>query len=711
MSGSAKDSGARYRIGTDIGGTFTDFTLIDDQTGEIFVTKRLTTPEQPDRAVIGGIEALGGDHPDLLAQSGAVVHATTLATNVVIERKGAPTGLLTTEGFRDILEIGRESRYHIYDLFIRFPEPLVARPLRLGVRERIYSDGRVLVPMEEDDVRKAAAVFRKAGVASIAVCFFHSYRNAYHELRAREILNEELPGVAISLSHEVHPEPKEYERTSTTVVDAYVKPVMDAYLQRLETSLADGGYTRNLLMMQSNGGTISAATARQHPIQIIESGPAAGVEAAAFYGRLLGVDDVLSFDMGGTTAKLCLIQQGRAARTRTFEVDRVHRFRQGSGIPVSIPVFDLLEIGAGGGSVARINDLGLVQVGPESAGSQPGPACYGLGGHAPTVTDADLVLGHLDAKSFLGGDMALDRDAAVKALDTHLGPDAGLSAVRAAAGIAEVVGETMASAARVYVADKGKDARDLTMVGFGGAGPLHVVSLARKLGCPSVIIPPLPGVMSSFGLLASGLAFEQSAPVRQLLDELDGARIEELRRTLEKQAAAALPADTAKTFLCVAEMWHLSQDYPLEVEIRGRFDDAAAVAGMRNDFAAVYEALYGRTDDDNPVELVSIRVQASTEAVPVRPPQLAAAAGPANPSRHRDVYHPSTGAMRRAAVHVRSDLGVGATIEGPAIIEERESTTVIGEGDRLTVNEIGCLVIEVAQQAPALLPEMEQAWS
>lgn len=711
MSGSGSQSDMRYRVGTDIGGTFTDFTLIDDQTGEIVISKRLTTPQQPERAVVGGIEALAAERPGMLAQAGAVVHATTLATNIVIERKGAPTGLLTTEGFRDVLEIGRESRYHIYDLFIRFPEPLVARPLRLGARERIFSDGRVLVPLDEDDVRKAAGAFRRAGVASIAVCFFHSYRNAAHELRAREILEQELPGVAISLSHEVHPEPKEFERTSTTVVDAYVKPVMDAYLQELETQLADRGYGRSLLMMQSNGGTISAATARQHPIQIIESGPAAGVEAAAYYGKLLGIDDVLSFDMGGTTAKLCLIQNGRAARTRTFEVDRVHRFRQGSGIPVSIPVFDLLEIGAGGGSIARVNDLGLVQVGPDSAGSQPGPACYGQGGEDPTVTDADLALGHLDADSFLGGEMKLDRDAALAALDKGLGSDTGLAPVKAAAGIADVVDETMASAARVYVADKGKDANALTLIGFGGAGPLHVVSLARKLGCPRVIIPPLPGVMSSFGLLASPLAFEQGAPVRQILEDLDGAALEELRRSLERQAAAALPADADIAYRCIAEMWHLSQDYPLEVEVTGGFDDAATIAAMRGDFAEIYEALYGRTDDDNPVELVSIRVQASTEATPVRLPEMPAADGPATPRGRRPVYHPGSGEMRDAPVYARGDLGVGATIDGPAIIEERESTTVIGEGDRLTINQIGCLVIDVAQPARVAAADMAQAWS
>ena len=703
----------RYRIGVDIGGTFTDFTLVDEVSGEIAVAKELTTPQQPERAVMEGIASFRERRAHLLEETESVVHATTLATNVIIERKGAPTGLLTTEGFRDILEIGREARYHIYDLFIVFPEPLVPRPLRIGVSERVYSGGEVLEPLDEDSVRNAAAALRAAGVESVAVSFLHAYANPAHERRVRELLAQALPGVSVSLSHEVHPEPKEFERTSTTVVDAYVKPVVRAYLERLESGLAAFGYDRRLLMMQSNGGTISAETARDHPATIIESGPAAGVEAAAFYGRMLGISDILSFDMGGTTAKLCLIENGHAARTRTFEVDRIHRFRQGSGLPVAIPVYDLLELGAGGGSIARVSDLGLIEVGPASAGSDPGPACYGRGGTAPTVTDADLVLGHLDPGYFLGGEMALDPEAARGALKREVAAPSGMAIEQAAHGIVDIVGETMASAARVYIADKGKDASHLTMIGFGGAGPLHAVGLARKLGCRRVVIPPMPGVMSSFGLLASPLAFEQTLPVRQLLDEIDPAALEGARKDLERKAAAWLPDDVDMAFRCVAEMRHLSQDYPLEVEIAGSFEALEVVERARADFYDSYARLYGRTDDDNPLELVLIRIQAYAPTPRISLPGIGGAGeGEAEARGARQIYSASRKAYAEAPVFRRHDLPAGAAIPGPAIIEERESTTVIHDGDRATVDERGFLVIELADaETPAGAADAELVWN
>ncbi len=692
---------ARFRIGIDIGGTFTDFTAVDDVTGKITVTKHLTTPDQPEKAVLAGLEGLTERLPDLLPQSEAVVHATTLATNVVIERKGAPTALLTTEGFRDILEIGRESRYHLYDPFIRFPVPLIPRPLRVGVSERVYADGTVIKPLDEDDVLGAVELLRSAGVRSVAVCYLHAYREPEHERRTRDLLLDALPGVSVSLSHEVHPEPKEYERTSTTVVDAYVKPVIDGYLERLEARLDRLGYSQRLLMMQSNGGVISAETARRHPIQIIESGPAAGVEAAAYYGRLLGEHDVVSFDMGGTTAKLCLLQGGDAARTRSFEVDRVSRFRQGSGIPVAIPVYDLLEIGAGGGSIARLNDLGLLQVGPDSAGSDPGPACYRSGGTAPTVTDANVVLGHLDPDHFLGGEMPLDAAAARTAVNEDIAKPSELPVRQAACSIVDLVNETMAAAARIHIADKGKDAKGLTIVAFGGAGPLHACALARKLGCRRVIIPPLPGVMSSFGLLATSLAFEQAAAIRQLLDELDGSEIEKQRRDLEIAAAAALPDNAAERFRCIAEICHLSQDYPLEVEISGDLGKPLTLEKAKADFRRQYEDTYGRTDDDNPLELVALRVQALSPPRPIEMPALERSDTRGTPAsaeenRTRQIYQRSRDEMVEAPVFVRESLKPGTEVAGPAVIEERESTTVLGVGDLAIVDDIGCLVIQIA---------------
>ena len=516
------------RLGIDIGGTFTDFVLIDDASGEVQVEKCLTTPPRPDEAVFTGIDRLAGRNRDLMARMKDVIHATTLVTNVIIERKGAKTGLITTKGFRDILELRREDRYFLFDMFIRFPAPLVPRSLRLGVTERVLADGAEFAPLAEEEVREAARSFRRENVAAVAVSFLHSYANPAHEKRVREILAEEMPGVPVSLSHEVHPEPKEYERTSTTVVNAYVKRVTETYLDELAKGLAKRGFRGRPFMMLSNGGTATIEAATRYPVQILESGPAAGVEAASFFARLMGIGNLLSFDMGGTTAKLCIVENGRAGRTRGFEVDRVHRFRHGSGIAVSIPVYDLLELGAGGGSIARINDLGLLQVGPESAAASPGPACYAQGGTEPTVTDADLVLGYLNPKFFLGGEMALDEMRARQAITKRVAEPANLKTLQAAAGIHELVNETMAAAARVYVAEKAKAPRDLTLVACGGAGPLHAVGLARKLGCPRVVIPPYSGVLSSLGLLAAPIAFERSRAVRRLLRDIDPAALERM---------------------------------------------------------------------------------------------------------------------------------------------------------------------------------------
>ncbi len=686
-----------YRIGVDIGGTFTDFTMVDDRTGDVFVEKCLTTPDQPERAVIEGMRRFKVLRADTLQNAEAVIHATTLLTNVVLERKGALTGLVTTEGFRDVLEFAREMRYDIYDPFIEFPEPLVERPLRLGVRERILVNGKVHVPLNEDDVRAAASVFRRARVESVAICFLHSYRNPDHERRTRDILAQALPGVEFSISSEVHPEPKEYERTSTTVVDAYVKPTAARYLDKLSADLKADGYPNNLFVMLSNGGTATAETTKRFPVQAVESGPAAGVEAAAHYGRLIGAPRLLSFDMGGTTAKLCVVLGGKAARTRTFEVDRVQRFKPGSGIPIAVPVYDLLEIGAGGGSIARVNSLGLMQVGPDSSGSSPGPACYGLGGEDPTVTDCDLALGFLDADSFLGGEMKLSSAAAESAIRTRLGDPLKTSVMQAAWGVHNLVNETMASAARVHIAEKGQAARNLTLVGFGGAGPVHAIGLARKLGCPRVVIPPLPGVMSAFGLLTAPMAIERPRAVRQLLGKVDFAELEEWSQALEKETAALLPAGSRINFIRVADIWRVGQDYPLEIELEGAWTSEGTRERIEAAFDKEYEVHYGRVDDDTPLEVVTLRVKAwqSTAIPAVRP---GAATESVAPKSMRKLYVPSAGGYEQAPVYARKDIGPGSSIDGPAIVEERESTTVIDRGDRLTVDRFGCLVVTLALQ-------------
>ena len=688
-----------YRLGVDIGGTFTDFAVVDEVTGAVTVEKTLTLTAAPEQSVLAGIETLSASIPELLPRTGEVIHATTLITNVILERKGARTGLLTTAGFRDILEMAREVRYDIFDMFIRMPEPLVPRRLRLEVAERVLADGTVLTPLDEAGVRSAAARFREVGVEAVAVVFLHSYRSGTHERRAGEILREELPGLTVSLSHEVHPEPKEYERASTTVIDSYVKGVAEGYLDRLSEGLRDRGYAGRLFIMLSNGGTATVETARSVPVQIVESGPAAGVEAASYFSRLMDLGDCLSFDMGGTTAKLCIIEDGRAARTRTFEVDRVHRFKAGSGLPAAVPVYDLLEIGAGGGSMARVNDLGLLQVGPESAGSEPGPVSYGLGGAVPTVTDADLLLGYLNPDYFLGGQMKLNRAAAADAVRTALADPAGLTPTEAAAGVHELVNENMASAARMYLAEKGKAASKVALVAFGGAGPVHAAGLARKLGCPRIVVPPHSGVMSSLGLLAAPVAFERSRAIRRIVRALDLDAVEAAFLEIQEEAEALMPEGPAPTVRRSVDLRYSGQDYPLEIEFEGPCTGADVKSDWEARFEAAYSRLYGKIDDDNPVELASVRVHVSQP-----PPGLniarPTAVADATPKDERDIYLAAEGRMERVPVYERADLCTGQSVRGPAVIEERESTTVIGPGDLLGVDELGCLIIDLAAGAP-----------
>ncbi|MBC94359.1 MAG: methylhydantoinase [Rhodospirillaceae bacterium] len=689
---------SRYRLGIDIGGTFTDFSLVDAISGEVRVEKMLTSSSAPEKTVIQGVDLLSETIPNMLTEAKEVIHATTLITNVILERKGSKTGLLTTEGFTDILEIAREVRYDIFDMFIRLPEPMVPRNLRLGAEERILASGMVLNPLNEASVRKAAEIFREADVEAVAVAFLHSYQNSSNEIRAGEILKSELPNVILSLSHEVHPEPKEYERTSTTVIDAYVKGIAEGYLDQLSEGLKSRGYRNRLFVMLSNGGTATVETAKSVPVQIVESGPAAGVEAASYFGRLMNIDPMLSFDMGGTTAKLCIIENGRAARTRTYEVDRVHRFKMGSGLPAAVPVYDLLEIGAGGGSIARVNDLGLMQVGPDSSGSDPGPASYGLNGQEPTVTDADLLLGYLNPDYFLGGQMRLDRDAAERAIRNTLSEKTGLTPIEAAAGVHEIVNENMASAARVYVAEKGQAPSKLSLVAFGGAGPVHALGLARKLGCPKVIVPPFSGVMSSLGLLAAPVAFERSRTIRQILRNVDLTKIHEFYRELEQEARSLMPEGSELLVRRTVDLRYSGQDYPLEIDIEEPTVNEKLKTDWEGSFEAEYNELYGKVDDENPIELASIRVYVS-QPMPHLDIAKPTATTDAEPKAVRDVYVSSETGTATVPVYERTDLCIGQLIMGPAIVEERESTTVIGDGDKLTVNNRGCLEIDLAKSS------------
>ncbi|MBL8702157.1 MAG: hydantoinase/oxoprolinase family protein [Alphaproteobacteria bacterium] len=687
-----------YRIGIDIGGTFTDFTVFDRDGATLAVEKCLTTPAAPEQAVMAGLERLLARFPALARGCERLNHATTLVTNAILERKGARTALVTTSGFRDVLETRNEYRYDVYDLFIRFPPPVVPRHLRHGVPERLHHDGSVRIPLDEARLRDVARALAATGIEAVAVCFLHSYRDPVHERRAAEILATELPGVALSVSADVDPEPREYERMSTTVLDAYVKPTVDRYLANLAAALADRGYATGLEIMLSNGGSTTAANARRYPIQMIESGPAAGVEAALWTCRRLGIADALSFDMGGTTAKLCVIRGGTAERSRRFEAGREHRFVAGSGLPVAVPVYDLVEIGAGGGSIARVDRLGLLAVGPDSAGAEPGPACYGRGGADPTVTDADLVLGHIDAACFLGGAMKLDADAARRALERSIGGPLGLDAAAAAHGVHDVVNETMASAARLHIAEKGCDPARLTVIAFGGAGPIHALALARKLGCPRVLLPPHAGVMSSFGLLTAPPAFERMATIKRLLHDIAPSELHAVLDALRRAVLDVLGDAAGVAFQAVAEMWHRGQEFPIEVPFTTADVDTAWNAVMRARFDARYRELYGRIDDQAPVEVSALRLVGS------RPDQSVAAVDAAGDDdfplpADRRVYDAVRRRFATIPVLRRASLPLGRPVSGPVAIQDRETGVVLGPHDVATRDASGAVLVELRAEA------------
>ncbi|MBT6094008.1 MAG: hydantoinase/oxoprolinase family protein [Rhodospirillaceae bacterium] len=683
-------------LGSDIGGTFTDFALADDATGEVRIHKCLTTPDDPSVAVAEGVAALGANALENLAYH---IHGTTLVINAVIERKGAKTGLITTRGARDVLEIGREKRYDGYDLKISFPEPLVPRPSRLEIDERLYADGQARTELNEETVRAAVKTLVDQGIESIAVSLLHAYRNPAHEQRVGAIIAEMAPNIPISLSSEVLPEMKEYERTSTTVINAYAKPAAANYLNRLNQRMADAGAASELLLMLSSGGTTTSATAREFPVQIIESGPAAGALGAAHYARLAGIDHVLAFDMGGTTAKMCLVNDGGVAKTTEFEVAHVHRFKTGSGFPVHIPVVDLMEIGAGGGSIARVTEVGTVQVGPESAGAQPGPACYGQGGTEPTVSDADLVLGYLDAGHFLGGGMALDIDAARTALKAGIADALDLSIEDAAWGVHGIVNENMASAAKVYVTERGEDPARYTMVAFGGAGPVHAVDFARRLGVKHVLIPPHAGVASALGMIVAPIAFDtvRSQPMR-----LSGADPATLRATFDAMAAECrnrMPADIAPdriTDQLSFDMRYVGQGYHENIAIAPNMLGDGFESAVTEAFNAAYTKLYGRVYDDLDLEIINLRLSASA---PARIGDFGGAgAGNTNasPVSTRSAYCAHTGGYVDHGVFRRTDLAPGFEARGPVIIEENESTTVAGSNCVVRVDEHGSLLIELS---------------
>ena len=685
-----------YRVGFDVGGTFTDFVL-QASTGELHTAKRLTTYPDPSAACLAGLDELmerAGVRWPQLAQA---VHGTTLGSNVVIERKADGIGLLTTRGFRDVLIIGREKRYQVYDLQIEKPAPLIPRRLIDEVRERVLADGSVREPLDEDDARRAIRALVARGVRTLAICLLHAYLNPAHEKRLAAIVAEEAPGVAVTLSHEVSPTFREYERTSTTVVNAYVMSAVRDYLQSLQSALRERGYRGRLFVMQSSGGVATAAAMERHPVRMIESGPAAGALMAAVYGELTGHKDLIAFDMGGTTAKLCLIENGRPYTTTAFELHRVNN-APGSGLPMNIQAIDLVEIGAGGGSIAR-DRLGVIAVGPESASSTPGPVCYGRGGQEPTVTDANLVLGYLNPAYFAGGAMRLDTGAATRAIDQKIARPLGLSVDEAAWGIHAIVNTNMEMATRVVSIERGRDPRGLTFVAFGGSGPVHGCRLAQALGIPRVILPAAAGVTAAIGLLAAEVKFDVARTYVRRLDALDADTVSAMFDEMAAQALDVVRQSSVTSELTIvrsADARYVGQGYELTVPVPAGVLNSAALAIVRKRFDEIYAARYGYSSSEEPVEIVTWKLSAIGGAPRVSLAKAAATADGNARKGERPAYFPERGGFVDTPVYDRYALSAGTIITGPAIVEERESTTVLPPGATATVDAYANLIVTLA---------------
>ena len=692
-----------HRLGVDIGGTFTDFALIDDASGRLTVYKQLTTPEDPAVAVLEGLQAmLARDGVDI-AQLTSVIHGTTLVTNAVIERKGAKTGMLVTRGFRDILDIAMERRYDLFDLRLVFAEPVVPRNLRREVDERLGYDGGVTTPLDPDAaVAAARELVEVERIEALAICFLHSYADDAHETVARNAVRAAFPDLFVTTSSDVLPFMREYERWSTTAVNAYVQPLTNRYLEHLEDGLAKLGFAGSFLIMTSSGGTVTAETARRFPVRLIESGPAAGALMAALLGELLGEPELLSFDRGGTTAKGALIRDGQPLRDYELEVARVHGFKAGSGLPLRIPVIDMIEIGAGGGSIASVDERRLLAVGPLSAGADPGPACYRRGGESATLTDANLALGYLVPEQFLGGRMALDTKAAETALDAQVGGPLEVTTTRAAWGVHEVINEDVARAFREHASEVGFDYRRSAMVAFGGSGPMHALRIARKLRIPKVIFPTGAGVMSAIGLLVTPLTFASLRSHRTRLAHLGPAELTAgfapLLAQGREQLISAGVAPREITFFCRLDMRYVGQGYEVEVELPEGVDDQTILYRLPSLFRESYEAVFATSFLDNEIEIVNWKVEARGPrpdlARSYRRADIAGREATTYPAARS--YFPDSDAYLDCPVLDRYALASGVIVEGPALIQEAESTTVLGPGERASVDEYGNLITELA---------------
>jgi N-methylhydantoinase A len=697
-----------YRLGVDIGGTFTDASLVDEESGRLWIEKVSTTPADPSLGFMQAVEAILRRAGVDAAGVRAVVHATTVATNAIIEGTTARTAFVTTAGFRDLLEIARQTRPVLYDLRFEKLRPLVPRDLCFEVVERLDARGGVLVPLDERSVREVAERLGAEGVEAVAVCLLHAYREPAHERRVGEILREELPQTVVSLSSEVAPEFREYLRASTTVVNASVQPVVGRYLRRIEDRLAAGGVAGRLLVMQSGGGVFSARAAGGRPVFMVESGPAAGVIAAAELGRELGRARLISFDMGGTTAKLGLVLDGTPTVTKEYQVGAAAQAGIGGmahgGYPVRTPVVDLVEIGAGGGSIAWVDEGGALRVGPRSAGADPGPACYGRGGREPTVTDANLALGRLDPRSFLGGAITLDAEAAGAAIEERVARPLGLDVPAAANGIVEIANAAMVNALQLVSVQRGWDPREFALVAFGGAGPSHAVALARECGIACVVVPTAPGVFTARGMLGTDLERSSARTLLARLDGLDADAAERVLAELEAEGRAELAAEGTPAadmrFRRQADVRYVGQSFELTVPLPADPLDAAAVLELAEAFHAEHGRAYGFSAPGEPVELVALRVVAVGRIARPRTVEVEAAPGPAEALSRRPVWFAEAGGEVEAAVHGRYRLGAGALVRGPAVVEELDSITVVPPGWRAEVDRHGNLLLEPEEESP-----------
>ncbi|MFT7630908.1 MAG: N-methylhydantoinase A [Mariniblastus sp.] len=706
----------RYRVGADIGGTFTDLIVVDSETGEFKIGKTLTTPEDPSLAVEQALTSTLESFGVATHEIQNLIHGTTLVTNAMIERKGAKTALLATAGFRDSIEMGRETRYDLYDLMIENPKPLVPRHLRFDVPQRSLANGETYEPLDELYVEKLATELVERGIEAVAICFLHSFTNPEHEQRARELIANVAPNLRVSISSDVIPEIREYERASTTIANVYVQALVERYLRRLQERLEDSGFEGNFYLMHSSGGIATVETTIRYPVRLLESGPAAGALAATAYGVAAGLPDLISFDMGGTTAKICVIDNGEPLIAHDFEVDRIYRFKKGSGLPIRLPVIELIEIGTGGGSIARVDSLGLLKVGPDSSGADPGPVCYRKGGVDPTVTDANLVLGYLDPEFFLGGSMSLDLEAARAAIKTKIADPLGMSIEQAAWGIHQIANENMANAARVHALERGKDPRQFPLFAFGGAGPVQAFRIASALGSPRMLAPLGAGVMSTVGFLSAPLAFDFVRSWPTALSELNWEKANGLLESMESEGNQLLiDSDVAADQIShrrEIDMRFVGQGHEIRVPLPNQPLGPGHVVQIADAFAQVYLELYERPGPPVEMEIVNWRVVSSGPKPDVRltvtqDNRVDATVDEATKGT-RKAYFPESAGFVNTPVIDRYRLNPGLRFPGPAIVEERESTVIVGPGAQCSIDVHYNLVVEMPTESGRALSEPDE---